>query len=146
MIEPQGGSVQGLSRKRTQRFGCRLAENPRRQFAASPIDRVTDQPVAGMRHMHAKLMRSPRFQPTFDQGYRGRMTKGFDDSRAGHRMAPPVEHNGLFLAVGLVPRELRGDPHDVAAFKADTLHPSQARVARIRNTVNKRPVMPFNGM
>ena len=35
------------------------------------IERITDYPMADMRHMHPDLMRAPGFQPTLDQRSKG---------------------------------------------------------------------------
>ena len=91
-------------------------------------------------------MGSARFKPAFDQGKTRRSSKGFDNTRTRHGMAPTVEQNRLSLTVSLVPRKLRCHTHDVAGFKADPFDTAQTRIVGIRHPVTHRAIIPFDTM
>src|SRR3546814_19072646 len=67
--------VTGHRMNKTQmgRVQCLAGEIPRSQYirqrlSGASIDRVADERMADMRHMHAHLMRAAGFEPAFDQG------------------------------------------------------------------------------
>ena len=66
--KPKSFSVQGLTRK-IQRLAARgLWQELGGGRAALEIDRIADQRMPRMRHVHADLVRPPGLQPAFHEG------------------------------------------------------------------------------
>ena len=81
--------------------------------------------------MHADLMGAPRLQPAFQQrAGRGRAGP-LNHAGAGDGMAAPGPADSLFLSVGAVAPQMRGDAQDVARLERDATQTAQARVRRI---------------
>src|SRR3569623_1694417 len=65
MAQTQHAGMQGLTLKCMQRFAQAIAAT-RRQTQSAPVRGVAQQRVMDVGHVHADLMRAPRFQSHFD--------------------------------------------------------------------------------
>ncbi len=134
MDKPQRLSVQRLSAE-VARF--RRSRDVRRQFPASSIDRIADQGMADMAHMHPDLMCAPSFQPALHQSGMG--NKRLPHRNPRHRVPSALKQNGLPLTVGLVARELRSD-FQHTGFETNALDALQTRIALVWHTVANRQI------
>ena len=96
--------------------------------------------------MHTDLMCPPRLKPAIHKRKTFRCAKACNDTRPCHSVAPPIKENSLTLAVMLVTRELGLNFHHPPLFKAHTLCAPQARIRGVRNPINKRAIMPLDGV
>jgi hypothetical protein len=63
------------------------ARAPLAPFAA--IDRITDQPVPGVGHVHPDLVRAPGFQPAFHQRQHRRRAEALEHAHRVTAWRPP---------------------------------------------------------
>ena len=99
-----------------------------------------------MGHMHANLVRTTCFQPTFHQGNHFRRTKALNRTGAGHSVTAPLKQHRLALAICLVTGQLCGHAKDIAGFKACAFNSSQPWIIRIRHTVNQSFIVTFSAV
>src|SRR3569832_1471340 len=113
MAQTQHAGMQGLTLKCMQRFAQAIAAT-RRQTQSAPVRGVAQQRVMDVGHVHADLMRAPRFQSHFDITV---STKTLDHTVVRHGLAPALD-DGHALAIhqmtteGRVDRAARGHHAD----------------------------------
>ena len=107
--KPQRFCVKGLSRKALRYLRPRRVG---RDTAPSAIDRIADQGVPDMGHMHSDLMRAPGLQLT--ENLRSVAAECCSHLNACYCVASAVKQNRLPLPVRLVPRQVSRDFDDPA--------------------------------
>ena len=99
MDKAQYRGMQGLAAEASE-CGADGGGEPQDACRMAPaIDRVAEQGVAGMGHVHADLVGAAGFQPAFDQGGGPRMVEGLKHPVVGDRGAAPFGPDGHLLPV-----------------------------------------------
>ena len=88
MLEPKQLRMQSLSRELINQISGSHRRAPK-TWTPLPIDRITNQRMPDVRHMHPNLMRATRFQ--LDLNPRT-MRCGFRHPVMGHRRLPGIHH------------------------------------------------------
>jgi hypothetical protein len=142
MREAQRRGVQRLAREGRDGAAPPGRQRLRRHLAAPAIDRIADQPVADMGHVHPDLVRAPGLQPAFDQRAGGGAPKLPAPAPASPRAARGRQHR-LALPVGAVAGELRrrcAPPR----LSRDARTPRSRGSAGIGHAVAQRQIAPLD--
>lgn len=147
MFYPKYRRVQRLPGEGCDSGGRFLGQCSARQFSLSTIDRITNQPMTSMSHMHADLVGAACFEPAFNEGKDRRCPDPLHQTRAGDGAAAlAAPHHSLTLAIRAVAGEARFDPQHLPRLEADPAQAAQAWIGGFGHPVAEREVGAFGAM
>ena len=144
MHKPQSRRMQRLPGKVQRRRLPHIAHRLGVELPPPTINRIANQRMSHMGHMHTDLMGASGLEPALGQRRHRRLAQRLHDPRPRHRVAPAVKAHRLPLPIGLVAPQMGLDLQDIPRLETRPLNAMQARVVLILHAVTDRQIMPLD--